>query len=272
MASLSRAAEKIGDWNRAAEFHRRARNYRLYWDDRAGFFRGRLANGSFRHGFSPSATSDFAEGNAFSYLFMAPHDVAGLIELFGGETAFSKRLEELVTTPMGKVPLNDLSGLIGQYAHGNEHSHHVLYLHAYAGAQWRTAELVQRVMSEFYGAGVEGLIGNDDCGQMSAWYVFSAIGFYPVFPASLEYVFGSPSLESVTLNLENGRAFRVRAVGARNGWRYIQHAQLNGQEYTRSYIHHDTIMAGGELAFVMGPRPNTSFGKRPEDRPRSSFG
>jgi predicted alpha-1,2-mannosidase len=271
IASLARAAEHIGDKNHAFEFHRRARNYRKYWDFETGFFCGRFLNGSFRSNFTPFSIVDFTEGNAFSYLFLVPHDVTGLIDLLGGEINFSTRFDEFISTPMGQAPIDDLGGLIGQYAHGNEHSHHVFYLHAYVGAQWRTAELVSQVLFELYNERVDGLIGNDDCGQMSAWYVFSVIGFYPVFAPSLEYVFGSPSIESVTLRLENGKIFQVRTIKSSDRSPYIQSVTLNGFEYTRAYIRHETIMAGGQLIFRMDTKPNKSFGANVEDRPHSSL-
>jgi predicted alpha-1,2-mannosidase len=271
MASLAAAAEHFGDRQRAVAYKRRARHYQFYWDNHTGFFRGRMANGSFRNPFSPFATVDFTEGNAFSYLFLVPHDISGLIALLGGPNTFLQRLEELLATTMETAPINDLTGLIGQYAHGNEHSHHILYLPAYVGAQWRTAELVRRVMDDFYSPTVDGLIGNDDCGQMSAWYVFAAIGFSPVFPPSCEYVFGSPLFECVELRLGE-RLFTVRSIDGGIGRPYIQRATLNGKAYTRSYITHDTLLAGGELVFFMGARPNLSFGAGSDDCPHSSLG
>jgi predicted alpha-1,2-mannosidase len=274
---ISLLAAKLGKTKTAEYFAARARNYRLYWDPTVEFFRGRNSNGTFHEPWDAMisgqpASRDYTEGNAYSYLFFAPQDVSGLIQVLGGETAFSKRLDEFFTTEMPEGKIDDLSGLIGQYAHGNEHSHHILYLYAYTGEQWKIPPKVRHVLDHFYSTAPDGIIGNEDCGQMSSWYILSAIGFYPVFPASLEYVFGTPALEYVALSLEDGKVFVVKAPGTSAENCYIQKVQLNGRLYTKAYIRHEDIMAGGELFFEMGSQPNKEFGSKPEDRPNSSMG
>jgi predicted alpha-1,2-mannosidase len=274
--SISLLAAKLGKTKDAEYFAARASNYRLYWDPKTRFFRGRFAGGSFREPLDPigsgrSRAPDYTEGNAYSYLFLVPQDVSGLITLMGNDTAFSCRLDEFFHTPMDGRQINDLTGLIGQYAHGNEHSHHILYLYAYAGEQWKSVQKIRHVLDDFYRDSPDGIIGNEDCGQMSSWYVFSAIGFYPVFPASLEYVFGAPTLDYVAIHLENGNDFVVRALGISADNCYIQSVRLDRRPYTKAYIRHETIMAGGELVFEMGPTPNKEFGAKMEDRPHSSI-
>jgi predicted alpha-1,2-mannosidase len=274
--SISLLASKLGKLNDAKYFAYRARNYRLYWDPAVRFFRGRNEDGTFRLPWDPMlsgqpASRDYTEGNAYSYLFLAPQDVSGLIRIMGGDRAFCDRLDNFFETEMYEGKIDDLTGLIGQYAHGNEHSHHILYLYAYAGEHWKIAKKVRRVLSEFYLTTPEGIIGNEDCGQMSSWYILSAIGFYPVFPASLEYVFGTPLLEYVGLHLEDGRDFIVKAPETSPRNCYIQKVMLNGRPYTKSYIRHEDIMAGGELVFHMGRTPNKEFGAKEEDRPHSSM-
>jgi predicted alpha-1,2-mannosidase len=248
----------------------------LYWDPTVQFFRGRNADGRFHQPWDSNSSGnsrsrEYVEGNAYSYLFLAPQDVRGLIEVLGGEAAFSSRLDKFFTIEMPADKVNDLTGLIGQYAHGNEHSHHILYLYAYVGEQWKIPPRVRHVLDDFYLARPDGIIGNEDCGQLSSWYILSAMGFYPVFPASLEYVFGTPALEYVALNLERGNIFVVKAPGTSATNCYIQKVRLNGHPYTKAYIRHEDIMAGGELFFEMGSQPNKTFGREPEDRPHSSM-
>jgi predicted alpha-1,2-mannosidase len=161
----------------------------------------------------------------------------------------------------------DLTGGIGQYAHGNEPSHHITYLYTYAGQQWKTAEKVRYIMKNFYHAQPDGIIGNEDCGAMSAWYVFSAMGFYPVFPASGNYVIGSPVIDKATIHLQGGKTFKVTVINNRPENIYIQSIRLNGKNYDRAYINHQDILKGGHLKLVMGNKPNYEFGKLKENRP-----
>ncbi len=273
-ASIARMARAMGKTDEYDYFSRRARNYRLYWDEETGFFRGRMSDGTWNPVFDPIKTTrpwinDLAEGNLWQYLWLVPHDVGGLMDLMGGEEKFTERLDTFFTldTPEGEEILADVTGLVGQYAHGNEPSHHIAYLYAYAGQQWKTARLVRSIMNEFYTDRPDGLIGNEDCGQMSAWYIFSAMGFYPVFTASGDYVIGSPAVPRATMHLAGGVSFTVEAAGWSPENIYVQSATLNGRDYPYSHIAHKDIMAGGVLTLNMGPEPNPEFGRAPEHRP-----
>ncbi len=249
-------------------FSKRAKNYQLYYDKSVEFFRGIKSDGSWNPIFSPltskkSVARDYAEGNAWQYLWLAPQDVSGLIDLLGGKERFIARLDSFfrIETEVDEEVIVDLTGLIGQYAHGNEPSHHIAYLYAAAGEQWKTAEKVRYIMKEFYHDDPDGVIGNEDAGQMSAWYVLSSLGFYPVFPASSEYVFGSPLFDKATINLPEGKSFSIETINNSPENIYIQRVELNGQKYNKSTINHQDIMNGGLLKFEMGNSPNRDFGK-----------
>jgi predicted alpha-1,2-mannosidase len=264
VALMAKAMGKKEDFN---YFSKRAKNYQQYYDKSVGFFRGINSDGSWNPDFSPLASErplakDYAEGNAWQYLWLAPQDVNGLIELLGGKDKFITRLDSFFTiTSDTEEVLVDLTGLIGQYAHGNEPSHHIAYLYALAGQQWKTAEKVRYILKEFYHDDPDGVIGNEDCGQMSAWYVFSSLGFYPVFPASTEYVFGSPLFDNATINLPNGKSFKIVTENNCAENIYIQQVELNGKINNKNSINHDDIINGGTLKFVMGKKPNYNFGK-----------
>ncbi|VGO19558.1 GH92 family glycosyl hydrolase [Pontiella sulfatireligans] len=258
-------AEKMGDKKVAGEYQARGQNYHKVWDAEKGFFRARMGDGSWHPTFAPRAyhredfkDREFTEGNAWQYLFFAPHDVYGLIDLMGGKAQFAERLDTLFTLPPSEdgTAVGDVSGLIGDYAHGNEPCHHVAYLYNYAGQPWKTQKLIHQIAREFYPAAPAGYIGNEDAGQMSAWYVMSAMGFYPVNPCGGIYVIGSPLLPNVTINLENGKAFQIKApqVSAENI--YIQSATLNGRPLNNVWISHDDVMRGGILEFVMDSSPS----------------
>jgi predicted alpha-1,2-mannosidase len=275
-ASIAEMARKMGKTDDYEYFKKRSENYKLYYDRATGFFRGRMSDGSWNPVFDPVKSvrpwaTDYAEGNAWQYLWLVPHDVEGLIDLVGGESAFTDRLDTFFTLDNSGDPdvLVDLTGTIGQYAHGNEPSHHIAYLYAYAGRQWQTARLTRRIMNEFYHDRPDGIIGNEDCGQMSAWYVLSSLGFYPVFTASGQYVLGSPLFDKATINLENGKKFTIEATGNSADNIYIQSAELNGKPYDLSYITHDDITRGGTLRLVMGAAPDYDFGAGPTNRPRT---
>ena len=216
---------------------------------------------------------DFAEGNAWQYTWLVPQDVEGLITLFTGEKAFTQKLDSLfvVKGDMGNEASNDITGLIGQYAHGNEPSHHITYLYGYVGQPWKTAEKVRYVLDSMYTTRSDGLIGNEDVGQMSAWYVLSSMGFYPVNPANGAYVFGSPVFDEVTLNLESGKTFQLKMVNNSATNRYIKRITLNGTPYPKSYVLHQTILNGGTMTIEMDSKPSPDWGVRPEDRPRSTY-
>ena len=198
-----------------------------------------------------------------------PQDPYGLIEAMGGDEPFRAKIDSLfrVSGDMGPHASADISGLIGQYAHGNEPSRHVIYLYNYAGQQWKTAELVRYVQHHFYTDRPDGIIGNEDCGQMSAWHILSALGFYQVNPSCGVYSFGSPLFEKAVLNMPNGRKFMVTTENNSAKNSYIQSVELNGKPYLNSYIAYDDIVRGGTLKFVMGPQPNYDFGSAPEHRP-----
>jgi putative alpha-1,2-mannosidase len=239
-------------------FERRARHFENLFDPKTGFFRPKK-NAGFIEPFAPNeVTFHFTEGNSWQYSFFVPHDITRLMELMGGREKFAAKLDELFSTEQkltGRFQ-PDITGLIGQYAHGNEPSHHIPYLYNYAGQPWKTQEYVRRIMDEFYKNAPDGLIGNEDCGQMSAWYVLSAAGFYPVTPGSTTYVIGTPLFPEVKFNLENGRSFIVKAanVGPKNI--YIKSARLNGRPLARSYITHDELMKGGTVEFDMSNTPS----------------
>lgn len=265
--STALMAKAMGNNNDFEYFSRRAKNYRLYFDESVGFFRGIKNNGEWEPEFSPLASKkpfakDFAEGNAWQYLWLAPHDTDSLIHLLGGKDRFISRLDSFFTINSGdEEVLIDLTGLIGQYAHGNEPSHHIAYLYNAVGQQWKIAEKVRYIMKEFYKDTPDGLIGNEDCGQISAWYVLSSLGFYPVFPASTDYVFGSPLFDKVKINLPEGKSFTILTENNSAENIYIQRVELNGKDYNRGTINHQDMMNGGTLKFYMGNTPNRKFGE-----------
>lgn len=261
--SIALMAKDLGKQDEREYFSKRALNYQLYFDPGTQFFRGKLANGEWAPDFNALKANNtiYAEGNAWQYLWLVPQDVKGLISLLGGEKMFNNRLDTMfaLETTLDEKGLADLTGTIGQYAHGNEPSHHIAYLFAYGGRQWKTAETVRHIMKDMYHDQPDGVIGNEDCGQMSAWYIFSALGFYPVFPADARYVFGSPLVEKATLHLSNAKTFTVKATGATIK-PYIQKVLLNGKAYDAAYIDHAAIMAGGTLEFIMAEKPDKDAG------------
>ena len=238
-------------------FARRADFYKNLFDKSTNFMRPRLSTGEWKSPFNPSALAhaesdggDYTEGNAWQYTWHVQHDVPGLIQLFGGSKPFIAKLDSFFTTKLNST-LCDVTGLIGQYAHGNEPSHHVAYLYALAGKPERTQELVREIIETQYLPKPEGLCGNDDCGQMSAWYMLSSMGFYPVDPVSARYVFGAPQLPQVTLHLPNGKTFTVKADGLSKENLYVDKIFLNGKRVKTNYINHSDIVRGGTLVFVM---------------------
>ena len=250
-------AKRMGKEEDAAYFAKRADFYKNLFDKETQFMRPRNANGTWKSPFDPSEVAhaeskggDYTEGNAWQYTWHVQHDVPGLIELFGGEEAFLNKLDSVFTVEL-KTTQADVTGLIGQYAHGNEPSHHVTYLYALAGRPERTQELIRQIFDTQYRPEPDGLCGNDDCGQMSAWYMFSAMGFYPVDPVSGNYVFGAPQMPQITLKLANGNTFTVIAEGISAENKYVENITLNGEPYTKNYISHEDIMNGGTLVFKM---------------------
>jgi predicted alpha-1,2-mannosidase len=215
--------------------------------------------------------ADFTESNSWEATFLNQHDVKEYMTLFGGEEEFVRKLDHLFNQSSDLPPdaPPDISGMVGQYSQGNEPDHHVAYLYAYAGVPYKTQSRVRSLMTEMYSDAPDGLSGNEDCGQMSAWYIMSALGIYAVDPVSGNYVFGSPLFDTATLDLGNGRKLTIRAPGNGEGSPYMQAVEWNGMPYFKSWIRHQDLMAGGTLVFHMGDRPNKAFGSPPKDRPPS---
>ncbi|MDP4209034.1 MAG: GH92 family glycosyl hydrolase [Bacteroidota bacterium] len=277
---IAQMAKKLGKTADYEIYSKRALLYRQYFDSSTKFMRAKLDNGDFRPLLNPIEPSiiidgkewkDYTEGNAWQYTWLVPQDVEGLIKLFDGENAFISKLDSLfvVKGDLGKNAPPDISGLVGQYAQGNEPSHHITYLYAYAGQQWKTAGKTRYIMRELYSDKSDGLCGNEDCGQMSAWYIFSAMGFYPVNPANSAFVFGSPLFSSITIKVPGGKQFMLKANNNSTQNIYIQSARFNGKPYTKSFITYKEIMQGGTLEFEMGATPNKKFGAGANDRPKS---
>lgn len=245
-------------------FMKRAATYKTYFDKEYKLMNGFSSKGKFRRPFDPFYSSygecDWVEGNSWQYSFFVPHDVEGLIALHGDKNTFAEVLDKLFSVPTDMsghdVPI-DITGLIGQYAHGNEPSHHVAYLYNYAGQPHKTQEKVHEIMTTLYTTQPDGLCGNEDCGQMSAWYVYSAMGFYPVNPAGGVYVFGKPMLDKADLKI-GANTFTIEAHNLSKENIYIQSIKLNGEKYNKLYITHQDIVKGGKLEFEMGAQPSTN--------------
>ena len=272
-ACIAKLAKQLGKIEDYKYFYKRSQSYRdFYFDKQTKFMRGVTSDHKFREPFDPFSTvhrqDDYTEGNAWQYVWLVPHDVHGLVAAFGGEKPFVSKLDSLfiVNGDMGADASPDITGLIGQYAHGNEPSHHILYMYNYVGQPWKGAEKIRYVLANLYHDDFDGLSGNEDVGQMSAWCILSSVGFYQVDPAGGRYVFGSPLFDEATLNVGNGKTFRVVAHNNSSENKYIQSAKLNGKPYTRSYIDFKDIVRGGTLEFVMGNKPS-QFGVKPSDRP-----
>jgi len=264
---ISQMAKEMGSKDDYLTYHQRAHNYENVFDPSTGFMRGKKMDRTWLAPFDPLVNSAYSEGNAFQYMFV-PHDAAGLIALEGSDKQFSKWLDVLFTLKKS----SDERGSIGQYWQGNEPGHHLAYLYDYVGEPWKTQKLVRQILTELYRDKPEGLAGNEDCGQMSGWYILSAMGFYSVAPGQTIYAIGSPLFEKATIHLENGKRFVVKANHNSLDNKYIQSATLNGKAYFNSYLRHDAIMNGSELVFEMGPKPNEQWGIRPEERPYSENG
>ena len=268
-------AKKMGKQEDAELYARRAMYYKQYFDSEIKFIRPKMDDGTWRTPYDPANSihmvGDFTEGNGWQYTFFAPHDVYGLIELFGGDEEFITKLDAFFVNndSMGETASADITGLIGQYAHGNEPSHHIAYMYAYAGQQWKVAEKVRFIMDEFYTDKPDGVIGNEDCGQMSAWYVMSSMGFYQENPSDGVFVFGSPRFDKMTVKVRGNNTLIIEAENNSKENIYIQEVYFNGKPYEKSYITYDELIAGGTLKFVMGPKPNKNFGAAKENRPQS---
>lgn len=257
---IAAMAKKMGKNDDYEYYSKRGQNYRNYFDPETRFMRGRLSETNWRTPFSPFESKhrddDYSEGNAWQYTWLVPQDVAGLIELMGGKKAFSLKLDSLFTVEgdMGEEASSDITGLIGQYAHGNEPGHHTTYLYNYVGENHKTADKVRYIMEHFYTDKPDGLIGNEDVGQMSAWYILSAMGIYQVNPSDGIFQFGSPVLDEAVIQLGDGKTFTIRAKNNSGTNRYIQSAKLNGKSYDKMWIDYKDIVAGGTLEFQMGAK------------------
>lgn len=273
IAQMAKDMQKNGDFE---YFEKRSKFYKHYFDSRDGFFKGKKYDGTFRGDFDPVKSShredEFCEGNGWQYLWLVNHDVDGLIKLLGGNDKFIRKLDSLfvLEEKLNEGASADISGLIGMYAHGNEPCHHIAYLFTYAGQQWKSAEKTRQIMREMYTDQPDGLCGNEDCGQMSAWYIWSSLGFYPVNPQNGVYVFGSPAVDEAEITGPEGKSFKIAAHNNSTKNIYIQSVKLNGKDYTRSYILHRDIVNGGILEFFMGDQPNKQFGSATEDLPQNA--
>ncbi|MEQ9090279.1 MAG: GH92 family glycosyl hydrolase [Balneola sp.] len=273
--AIAQMAFMLGKESDYEHFIVRSGFWQNVYDEQTKFMRGKTKEGNWVTPFDPKRSNhrintDYTEGNAWQHSWFVPHQVDKLIELMGGDDVFSERLDSLFNEDSnitGENTSPDISGLIGQYAHGNEPSHHIGYLYNYAGKPWKSQEILHEIMNTQYSTAVDGLSGNEDCGQMSAWYVFSAIGFYPVNPASGNYVLGTPQFEQVEITLSDTKTFTIIADGVSDENIYIKSVSLNGEPLERSYISHKEIIAGGELIFEMGSAPNKNWAKKTEYRP-----
>ncbi len=276
-AHLADAAGATAD---AARLRKRSGNWRNVFDASIGFARPKLANGTWATPYDPIALGhsskwrDYTESNGWQATFLNQHDVYGLIAAMGGDAQFEAKLDGLFNAPsiLPKDAPPDISGLVGQYAHGNEPSHHVAYMYAYCGAAWKTQAMVRRLLTEMYKDDPDGIIGNDDCGQMSAWFVLSALGLYPVDPVSANYVLGSPLFDRAEMRVGGGRTLVVEARGNAADRPYVQSVTWNGKPWTKSWIAHADIVRGGRLVFEMGDTPNRDFGRALADRPPATTG
>ena len=270
------AAKKAGREDIAQEYMKRALFYRNIYDRELGFARPRYSDGSFKKEFDVLQThgEGFIEGNSWNFSFHVPFDVNGLMTLMGGEKVFVKRLDDLFGMHLPEVyyAANEditIDCLVGGYVHGNEPSHHVPYLYAWTSQPWKTQYWLRDIMNRMYRNDIRGLGGNDDCGQMSAWYIFSAMGFYPVCPGSDQYVLGAPYMPYIKLDLSNGKSLVIKAEGVSDRNRYVKALYMNGKKYDKTYVTHEDILAGGEWEFVMDAKPNKKRGVSADAKPYS---
>ena len=277
VAEMARAMGKDGV---AERFYQQAQNYRNLYDSESGWMRGKNQDGHFQAPFNPLKWGDaFTEGNSLHYTWSVFHDVAGLMDLMGGEEAFAKKLDEVFTMPPRfdnsyyGFTIHEIREMqivnMGNYAHGNQPIQHMTYLYNYAGQPWKSQERVREVMEKLYHPGPDGYCGDEDNGQTSAWFVFSAMGFYPVCPGTDQYVLGSPLFEEMTLHLENGNAVHIEAPGNSLDNMYVDRVRLNGRDWANNWIDFESLQNGGILRFNMSDRPNKQRGTQPGSRPYS---
>ncbi|MCX7874847.1 MAG: GH92 family glycosyl hydrolase [Melioribacteraceae bacterium] len=263
---IAQVAKKLGEEEDYKYFLTRSEYYKNLFDPVTKFMRGKFADGKWRTPFNPKVsdhhTHDFTEANSWQYSFFVPHDIQGLINLYGGKEIFERKVDSLFTIDSiveGEKVSPDISGMVGQYAHGNEPSHHAAYLFNFVGQAWKTQKYVNHILRTLYNSTPDGLCGNEDCGQMSAWYVLSSLGIYSFNPADQKYVIGSPLFDEAIINLSNGKSFKISASNVSQKNIYIKSAKLNGKLLSRSFITHDEILNGGNLVFQMSSKPNTKL-------------
>ena len=275
--ACAKVADKTGNGEDASIQRKRSQNYRNLFDKQTEFIRPKMADGSWAPDFDPKATGhtkkyrDYTESNAWQTTFFVQHDAKGYIEMFGGREPFTKKLDALFTAAPGVTneDVPDMSGYIGQYVHGNEPSHAILYLYTYAGQPWKTQHRVRQVLDTLYHNDFDGLSGNEDCGQMSAWYVMSAMGLYAVDPVSANYVLTAPLFDKVNVDVGGGRELVIEATRTAPTDTYIQSVKLDGKPLDRLWVRHQDLVKGAKLQFVLGPEPNKQLGVEPALAPPS---
>ncbi len=274
-ACIAQMAKRMGKQDDYVYFSKRGKYYKNYFDPAVRFARGRVSENNWREPFSPLVArhmkDDFCEGNAWQYTWLVPQDVEGLMGLLGGEKKFAAKLDSLFAAKgeLGKEASADITGLIGQYAHGNEPGHHIPYLYMFAGQPWKTADKIRYILDSLYSDKHDGICGNEDVGQMSAWYIWSALGLYPVHPANGVYVFGSPVINDAVIGLPGNKTFHIRVINNTSANKYIQRVRFNGAIFAKAYLLHSDMMKGGELIFEMGSRPSATWGVDAAARPFS---
>ena len=259
---VAQIAQMVGNDSIVSVFEKRAKNYQLYFDKQTGFMRGKNEDGSWRTPFNPRFSdherNDYTEGNAWQWNWFVPHDIDGFANLYGGKEQFATKLDSLFTISSeidGEHASGDITGLIGQYAHGNEPSHHIAYMYNYIGQGWKAQEILDKILTEFYTSEPDGIIGNEDCGQMSAWYIMSSMGFYQVAPGDPTYTIGRPLFDAVQIALENGKTFDIKVINNGPENKYVQKIELNGKALKTPFFDHSDIKNGGEMIITMGVAP-----------------
>jgi len=261
--AIAQAAKKLGKTDIYNEFIERSKNYKNVYDEKTGFMRPKLNDGTFKKEFDPLDThgQGFIEGNSWNYSLYVPQDPADMIKMMGGNDKFKVRLDSLFNMHLPDKYFENTEditrdGIIGNYVHGNEPSHHVVYLYNWTDSPWKSQDKIRMILKKMYRNGADGLGGNDDFGQMSAWYIFSSLGFYPVAPGSDEYALGSPLMKNAVLNLENGKTFEVATVNQSDKNVFVSKVLLNGKELSRPFLKHEDVMNGGKITFYMSSKPN----------------
>jgi predicted alpha-1,2-mannosidase len=277
---IAQVAKKLGKEEDYQKFSKRAQAYQHIFDKETGFMRAKNSDGKFVLPFDPYLSehdeikAQYVEGNAWQHSFFVPHDVRGLAKLYGSNEKLSVKLDSLFSVSSKLTGGNtspDVSGLIGQYAHGNEPSHHIAYMYSFIGQPWKTQERVRQIVDSMYHDQPDGYAGNEDCGQMSAWAVWSIAGLYPANPASSEYIIGSPAADEVVFRPGAGKELRFKAINNSKSNIYIQEVKFNGKKYDKTYFTHEDIIKGGEIEFIMGDKPNKKWGKKKDSWPLSQI-